>query len=336
MLSSEVLTRLPELLSPIASVHRGGAISLGKNVVADGYLPKRLVRVITHAHNDHTVGIRKSLGTSAYIIATAETFELMENIMGVKIPKSKKVVLNYDERVIVKDEVIVLKKAEHIPGSAQVMVESNGITIAYTGDFKKPGEGTEILEPHILILDATYGCRSCVRKFKDSIIEELIELIDRELRTFGRITIKAYHGKIQEIMLILREYGFEVPFVMPERIYKATKALEKLGYRFGELLREEEAEGDFIYFTTKTCYKYGTLIELDGWLLTKPLLFKSPNHIVVGFSDHADLEEILYYLDVSRPGVVIVDCWRNRNCKETVSILREKFRSMKVFGSPQP
>ncbi len=336
MISEWALARLPELLRNFAYVHQGGAVALGKNVVADGYLPRRLVRVVTHAHNDHTVGLRKSLETSALIIATPETFAIVENINEIKIPKSKKLELKYGNKVKIKDEIVSLWRADHIPGAAQVLVESDGILVAYTGDFKKPGEGTEILEPHVLVLDATYACRSCVRKYKERIEEELVSLIERELRSMGRVTIKAYHGKIQEVMLLLREYGFDEPFALPDKIYRATKALERLGYNFGEVVREEDAEGEFIFFTTKRCFKYGTLVELNGWLLERPIHVKSVNHVVVGFSDHADLEEILYYLDVSRPGVVIVDCWRNPNCKESISVLRERFSRMKIFGAPRP
>lgn len=42
-----------------------------------------------------------------------------------------------------------------------------------------------------------------------------------------------YHGKLQEVMQMLRQADVEVPFVMPERVYDVTKVCEKHGMNLG-------------------------------------------------------------------------------------------------------
>src|SRR5207249_2152395 len=56
---------------------------------------------------------------------------------------------------------LTLLPAGHIFGSAMSLIEANGETLLYTGDFKlRPGLSAEPCEPHqadILVMETTYG-----------------------------------------------------------------------------------------------------------------------------------------------------------------------------------
>jgi putative mRNA 3-end processing factor len=44
-----------------ATVTKLGAVLLGKHVACDAYDESRVIRVVTHAHADHMIGLGKSL-----------------------------------------------------------------------------------------------------------------------------------------------------------------------------------------------------------------------------------------------------------------------------------
>jgi len=70
----------------------------------------------------------------------------------------------------------------------------------------------------------------------------LVSMIERRLRG-GAVYVFGYHGKLQEVMQILRDADVQVPFVMPERVYEVTKVCEKHGMRLGCLSLSSDKEG---------------------------------------------------------------------------------------------
>ena len=56
-----VETRVVMALSSRATVTDRGAVLLGKNVACDAFEESKPLRVVTHAHADHMVGLRQSL-----------------------------------------------------------------------------------------------------------------------------------------------------------------------------------------------------------------------------------------------------------------------------------
>ncbi len=50
-------------MSARATVTDRGAVLLGKNVACDAFEETKPLRVVTHAHADHMVGLRQSLRT---------------------------------------------------------------------------------------------------------------------------------------------------------------------------------------------------------------------------------------------------------------------------------
>jgi len=145
-----------------STVKGNGAILMGMGIVADSYWRKPY-RIVTHAHADHVIGLRKSVKDSIFIIATETTFKFLD-ILGYRIPKSRRLPLDYGRQVRLEDDIIELKYARHIAGSAQVYVECNDLRIGYTSDFKMPG--TEpIHDLNVLIIDATYGSPRLQRRW---------------------------------------------------------------------------------------------------------------------------------------------------------------------------
>ncbi len=304
-------------------VDKEGAIVLGP-VCVDGHVDKCVVRVVTHIHQDHLINLDKSIRVCRKVVATIITHELLEEL-GFSIPKKKRIALNYGEEL---DEVcdgvsIRLEYAHHIPGSAQVVVETENATYAYSGDFKGVGDKTKPpAGVDVLVVDATYGDPSYKRPPEEVVLDQFVKLL-RTLLTQGPVVVYAYYGKAQEVMALLRDYGVDAPFIASPRHWRIAKRLEKYGFAVSDLLLEGTREalevardGWFIKFEHFSKIRAShplngvSHVILSGWLFDAPIRCVGRNKWIVAFSDHADFDELVHYIELARPRIVVVDSFR--------------------------
>ncbi len=328
---------LAAVLQKVDVLHNGSVV-LGNFINADGFA-KRQVRVVTHAHQDHLGELRKSYSYQGLVLMTPETYAYVLNLYRLRTPMSKVKVVRYGYTLKIWDEIVTFLRAEHIPGSVQVLVENEkGLRTLYSGDFKNPGLGTEIIEDvDILIVDATYGCPHMVRSYKEKMEEILVEVIETAMKYNRKIIVYSYFGKSEEVALILRKWGFEEPIVVERRQYNAMKELERLGYNFGEIIARDDPEAEqveegffFIHLNKlgrrrRNLKKNASNIILSGWFF-EPYRRVAENAWEVGFSDHADFEDTVLYIVQNRPALVITDASRSGRCAvELAKYLKLKY-----------
>ncbi|MDT7888038.1 MAG: MBL fold metallo-hydrolase [Desulfurococcales archaeon] len=324
-----------------------GAVLIGEKIAVDGHEPHR-VRIITHAHSDHMVDIDESIRSSPRIFAHPATFEIMD-ILGISIPSNKAFKVDYGGEIHLEDGILKFLRSKHILGSIQTYyVSREGVSVVYTGDFKEPGSGTEIRESDIVITEATYGSPEYIRPYKD-IIDELLADFVSELISRGPLIIKAYYGKQQEVMEVLRKGGIAAPYIAGNKVYMISKVAEKYGAKIGDLFLEgtREAEeiikqGWYIYFTHTSSRKNSitigrehrhTVLYLSGW---ERELYRmiDRNTYVFSYSGHSDFEDLIVYIDRARPKYVIVDAYRSgENAKKFSKYLEER---LKIKASYRP
>ncbi len=229
--------------------------------------------------------------------------------------------LEYDKVLKYGDERIRLVKADHILGACQVLVEdAGGIRVAWTGDFRL--EGTPVVECDVLVVEATYGSPSCRRNFDVDVRELLVSMVEKRLRG-GAVYVFGYHGKLQEVMQILRDADVEVPFVMPERVYEVTKVCEKHGMRLGCLSQSTDKEGHELLDENLPCVAFyhmnsrqhvglrNARICVSGWEFHKPCRQIGDREYLVALSDHSDFDGLIEYVKRSRAKQVITDNYRS-------------------------
>jgi putative mRNA 3-end processing factor len=318
-----------------------GAVLIGRNFVCDAHA-NRFIRIVTHAHIDHTLGLDESFSSCKHVIMTPTTKELIETLYRFPFSKfgDKTVLLHYKETFEFLDEKVTFFNAGHIIGSAQVLVETEGESVVYTGDFKLPE--AEVIPSDVLVMEATYGNPSCLRPFKDSVEDEFAKLVKESLKT-GPVYIFGYHGKLQEAIGILRRKGVTSPIILPERVYNVAKICEKYGMKLGDYIpiNSEEARevmkgGNFIavyHMASRRRITNATKIYLSGWEFESACRKIRDGEYTVALSDHSDFDELLEYVERSRPKLVITDNYR---IGDAVALAKEIRRRLGIEAKPMP
>ncbi len=309
-------------MSEKAVVSKCGAVLLGDSVACDAFDADRPLRVVTHAHADHLVGLRRSLKVCDKVLMTAATKDLVGVVNGsLWLDNGALKLLDYGEMFEYGNDRLTLLKADHILGAAQVLVENSaGIRVAYTGDFRV--DGTEpLMDCNTLVVEATYGNPWFRRVFKVNVPDLLVSLVEERLRQ-GTVYVFGYYGKLQEVMQILRSADICVPFVMPERVFNVTRICKAHGMQLGDFTLSTAKEGKELldkdlpcvaFYHMNTRNKVGmnsSRICVSGWEFRSPCRQIGKREYLVALSDHSDFTGLIEYIKRSNPKRVVTDNYR--------------------------
>lgn len=322
-------------LSTKASVTNRGAVQLGKNLACDAFDETRPLRVVTHAHADHMMGLRQSLETCEKVLMTNATKDLIDVMKGpLFLMGGYAEPFDYGKTLQYEDERITLFKADHILGAAQVLVEdAEGERIVYTGDFRI--DDTPILEANVLIIEATYGNPNCNRSFGVDIKDLLTSKVEQGLKR-GPVYIFGYHGKLQEVMQILHTAGLKAPLIASEKVFQVSKICEKNGMRLGRLILSEQAEAQellkrhapciaFCHMNTRADVGLGSFrICVSGWEFNYPVREIGDKEYIVALSDHSDFEGLMEYVRRAKPALVITENYRVGHAETLAKEIRRR------------
>jgi putative mRNA 3-end processing factor len=323
-------------LSVKATITNKGAVLLGKNVACDAFDESKPLRVVTHAHADHMMGLQQSLRTCKKVLMTRATKDLIDVMMNPLFLMGGLVeTLDYRETLRYEEEGVMLFPADHILGAAQVLVEdAEGTRIVFTGDFRV--DETPALDADILVMEATYGAPACKRSFNRDIKELLVSLVEEGLKQ-GPVYVFGYHGKLQEVMQILHGVGLKVPFVVPERVLHVSKVCELHGMRLGRLILSEESEAKELLERNSPCivfYHMGSRnkvgqavfrVYVSGWEFDSPCREIADKEYVIALSDHSDFNGLMEYVRRSKPKLVVTDNFRVGYAETLAREIRKRF-----------
>ncbi len=309
-----------------ASIAPNGAVLLGNTVTCDGHWNRRL-RVVTHAHSDHLWGLEESLQRCDQVISSPATVELVKILRGT----GGLTPLPFGQPMEFNGERITLFEAGHILGSAQVLLErENGRRLLYTGDFCL--HRTKVIQADTLVIEATYGHPEQVRKFKEELSQRMKELLERLLKS-GPVHIFGYHGKLLEVLAMIKGFGLRVPILLPQRTFRLAQLGEKYGMKFPPYLPSTSEEGKkakagphiVLYHTGAKRYieTRGYRITLSGWEFSHPWRQTAKRDYLVALSDHSDFEELMEYVQRSGPELVITDNYRVGDAPALASQIRK-------------
>ncbi|MCG8443892.1 MAG: ligase-associated DNA damage response exonuclease [Caulobacterales bacterium] len=261
--------------------------------------------VITHGHADHA-----RAGHQA-VLATPETIAIMAARYGEAFCARRQPAA-YGEDTQINGVSVSLIPAGHVLGSAQAVVEKDGLVIAVSGDFKRRRDPTcALFEPpraHIYVTEATFGLP--VFRHPDDAGEIAKLLASLALFPERAHLVGAYSlGKAQRVIALLREAGWEAPIY----IHGAMKALcalyEEHGLPLGPLepaTLEKGGRGERAKFAGQIIIgPPSALTDLwarrfpdpliafaSGWMRVRQRAKQRGVELPLILSDHADWDEL--------------------------------------------
>jgi putative mRNA 3-end processing factor len=185
--------------------------------------------VITHGHGDH------ARSGHAAVLATAETIEIMKVRYG---PESAGRFEAADGPLDVTGVSVQLVPAGHILGSAQIVLEWQGIRAVVSGDYKRQPDPTclpfEVVPCDLFVTEATFALpvfkHEPASKETKRLCASLAANPDRS-HLLGVYNL----GKCQRMIVLMREAGFDRPIYLHGALRSLCDLYERLGVRLGEL-----------------------------------------------------------------------------------------------------
>jgi len=138
--------------------------------------------------------------------------------------------VGYREAFGIGELTVELLPAGHVLGSAQIRVQRDGLTVAYTGDLcTEPtltAEPAEVAGCDVLVMESTFGSPRYVFPPKAVVLAQVRRFVDDALADGATPVLLGYAlGKAQEILKFLGEAGYSCrahPMVQAvNRVYEA-------------------------------------------------------------------------------------------------------------------
>ena len=265
---------------------------------------KRESSVISHAHSDHTARHQRP-------VVTPNTRLLLDDYL----KNTEPVVLPYGEPLETPAYTLTLHPAGHCLGSAQALVQSKatGERLLYTGDLRtRPSPTNEPLQPaecDVLVIESTYGRSDYVFPPEEQVLATAVRTLRSWLSRGERPVVQGWRlGKAQEILHHLLAEGFSV--AVEESIYRGVEAYRQAGVEFPgpvSLFNGHWPEGAIALFPPGNRsealrdYRGKRIMELTGWAASDQRSWRSRADASLPYSDHADYNELLDYVQTVRP-----------------------------------
>lgn len=260
---------------------------------------------VSHAHSDHTAA-------HARVILSPPTQRLMRSRVG---GKRQEHVLKFHHRTAGADlglrtpeTHVTLLPAGHILGSAMILLERNGASLLYTGDFKlRPGLSAEFCEPRpadVLVMETTFGRPHYVFPAVTDLMAGVVRFCREALDNDETPVLLAYSlGKSQEVLAGLAGAG--LPIALCEPVARMTSVYASLGWSFPpyETLDFRTAAGKVILAPPGMALeplrrKLGPtrVAALTGWAVDSGCRYQHGSDAAFPLSDHADFPDLVEFV----------------------------------------
>lgn len=263
---------------------------------------------VSHAHSDHTANHKR-------VLFSPPTQKLMRaRIAGGR----EEHVLPFGQRVALADfapsapvrppATLTLLPAGHIFGSAMSLVEADGGSLLYTGDFKlRPGRSAELCEPRpadTLIMETTFGRPHYVLPPQEEILRGILDFCRAALADGAVPVLQSYSlGKSQEVLHALIEAG--LPVMLSPPVAKMTGVYVEFGHFTAgwQPLTVEGAAGHVVISPPgakldglrRQHAKVRTAV-LTGWAMDAGCRYRYGVEAAFPLSDHADFPDLIAFV----------------------------------------
>ena len=321
---------------PIDVAMPSGAVSLGPNVVCDGFLLSAVVRVQTHVHIDHMDSFETSKGKQQ-IIASEPTLKLLIAEFDADLPFRINVkALGQGQFHEAGESKVTLIPSGHMLGAVQVQTELEcGMRLGYSGDFQWPLD--DVIQVDGLVVDSTYGTPNNIRKFSQGACEEQFVGLLHRLLARGPVIIKAHRGTLQRALQIISD-EIDCPIIASGRLSKEVNVYREFGYTISPMIDNLSAEARDLLRNGRHVRVYGTGDHAPsdlgrGSKITLSAYFTRPDNPVTEYSDrayavamsnHADFDGTLEYVKSTNAKFVVTDNTRGGKGYQLATAIKQR------------
>ena len=258
--------------------------------------------LITHGHSDHArAGHRK-------VLATRETLDIMAIRYGDGFAGSTQPAA-HGESFSLDGVAVRFVPAGHVLGSAQIVVEKDGMRIVASGDYKRRRDPTcAAFEPvtcDVFITEATFA----LPVFRHPDDREEIGRLLHSAAQFPERThlVGAYAlGKAQRVIRLLREAGYDRPIFIHGALERISDYYRARGVDLGELRsatldkgKARDFAGEIIVctpsaFSDRWARRFADPVACfaSGWMRIRQRVKQRGVELPLILSDHADWDEL--------------------------------------------
>ena len=263
--------------------------------------------VVTHGHADHA---RAGHGA---VLATPETLDIMAARYGEGFTENRQPAA-YGESISINGVAVRFASAGHVLGSAQAVVEKDGVRIVASGDYKRRADPTcapfEVVPCDVFITEATFALPVFIHPDTDGEIARLLASVAQfpdRTHIVGAYAL----GKAQRIIRLLRDAGYEDPVYIHGAMQKLCDLYEDHGVALGPLepatINKDGAKGgaknDFAgkivvappsAVQDKWARRFADPLPVfaSGWMQIRQRVRQRGVELPLQISDHADWNEL--------------------------------------------
>jgi DNA ligase-1 len=262
---------------------------------------------ISHAHFDHC-------GKHATIVCSEGTARLLQARLG---GEREYRTYEFGESFEIADGTTArMYPAGHIPGSAMLLLEREGESLLYTGDFKLSpsliAEPCSVQSADVLIVETTYGLPKYAFPPSTEVAQDILSFCKGAIDDGNTPVLFGYSlGKAQEIIKALTDSPFEI-MVHPE-VFRMTRICEELGFEFPPYtpLQASSHAGKVIVGPPpsrnsswlETIDRPATAM-ISGWALDESFRYRSQADRAFPLSDHSDFLDLQEFVRAVSPKIV--------------------------------
>jgi putative mRNA 3-end processing factor len=258
--------------------------------------------LITHGHSDHARSGHDK------VLATTETLDIMAIRYGADFAGSTQVA-RHGEVFDLNGVTVRFVPAGHVLGSAQIVVEKDGMRIVASGDYKRRRDSTcAAFEPvtcDVFITEATFA----LPVFRHPDDREEIARLLHSVAQFPERThlVGAYAlGKAQRVIKLLREAGYDRPIFIHGALERISDYYQSQGIDLGELKpatldrgKAKDFAGEIIVctpsaFSDRWARRFADPVTCfaSGWMRIRQRVKQRGVELPLILSDHSDWDEL--------------------------------------------
>lgn len=296
--------------------------------------------VVTHGHSDHA---RPGHGA---VLATPETLAIMAERYGPDFAGRTQPAA-YGKTTQINGVAVRFAPAGHVLGSAQAVIERDGLTMVVSGDYKRRRDPTCLpFEPvpcHVFISEATFGLPVFVHPPDREEIARLVHSLTQFPERAHLVGAYAL-GKAQRVICLLREAGWDRTIHVHGALERLNRLYQNEGIDLGPLaaatgLKAGALGGEVVIAPPSAVQDRWARRFADpvaafasGWMGVRARARQRGVELPLVISDHADWPELIQTFEELAPEEIWITHGREEGLLRWAELKGVKAQALRLVG----